>query len=240
MGAMSGPYMLTDDIHNVGTQSKIYYPISRFALGRRHYPSGDFGSVYSSCKRAKLDNLTEEQKVARRKILNREAAQKARDRKRDMVASMEKDLATIQAENEHLRAANRFLRKKFFEQEEKFMMLEKKLRSLYTEQNLRFGEDDPNSHDFHCSPLLFDGPVVEVSTCNADQEAATSTVPPLSSHLNTESSSLYDQILDSLQDESIRQPPVLTPSSNSTDDLNDLMEFLYNDGFTPDHDERTM
>lgn len=109
-----------------------------------------------------------------------------------------------------------------------------------TEYDLRFEADSPDASRSTCSPVLFDGPVVEVSTFNAEDAGSAGAVPPPSGHLNTEPSLLYDQILDSLQDGNTCEPSLLSPSSNSTDDLNDLMEFLYNDGFTPDHDSRTM
>ncbi|KAL7061979.1 hypothetical protein AAHC03_01227 [Spirometra sp. Aus1] len=57
----------------------------------------------SERKRAKLDFLTEEEKAIRRKILNREAAQKARDRKKDSIKMMEQCIAQLRTENRLLR-----------------------------------------------------------------------------------------------------------------------------------------
>lgn len=108
----------------------MVFPISRFALGKKSVSTAENTSGYVPRKRLKLDHLTEEQKIVRRKILNREAAQKARDRKRDLMENLEHNLATVQVENECLRAANRALRSRFLEQEQKLTILQKKLTGI--------------------------------------------------------------------------------------------------------------
>lgn len=81
-------------------------------------------------KRAKLDYLTEEEKVVRRKLLNREAAQKARDRKKDLIEYMEKSISHLTAENQMLRSANRTLKQNFEAQEAKISRLEKQFAAV--------------------------------------------------------------------------------------------------------------
>ncbi|KAM7540352.1 hypothetical protein Aperf_G00000034947 [Anoplocephala perfoliata] len=54
-------------------------------------------------KRAKLDHLTEEQKACRRKCLNRVAAQKARDRKKEYHSQLEKRIQALESENERIK-----------------------------------------------------------------------------------------------------------------------------------------
>merc|ERR1719391_197226 len=90
-------------------------------------------SVYPSCgvrKRAKLDFLTEEEKTIRRKLLNREAAQKARDRKKDSIKAMEQCIQQLQAENRSLRQTVSSLRDKCRDHEVKFITMRKEFTSL--------------------------------------------------------------------------------------------------------------
>nr|AAW25404.1 SJCHGC06026 protein [Schistosoma japonicum]CAX73403.1 Basic-leucine zipper (bZIP) transcription factor,domain-containing protein [Schistosoma japonicum] len=102
----------------------------KITLGRRLVPYPVPNTMLSHRKRARLDNLTEEEKIIRRKILNREAAQKARDRKKDLMENMEENLAQLRWENEYLRSSNRMLRLKFIEQEQKFQALQEKLSGI--------------------------------------------------------------------------------------------------------------
>ncbi|KER24016.1 hypothetical protein T265_08225 [Opisthorchis viverrini] len=120
-------------------KTRVVYPISKFALGRRPIARCDQLESCSPRKRARLDYLTEEQKIIRRKILNREAAQKARDKKRDLMETMEHDLIALQRENEQLKASNLFLRRKFIEQEQKFLALKQKMRGMVSAVEKRRG-----------------------------------------------------------------------------------------------------
>lgn len=63
-------------------------------------------------KRAKLNHLTGEQKVERRKILNRIAAQMARDRKKVQMDELEKIVKELASENMRLARENADLRQK--------------------------------------------------------------------------------------------------------------------------------
>ncbi|KAL3317324.1 X-box-binding protein 1 [Cichlidogyrus casuarinus] len=81
-------------------------------------------------KRAKLEHLNEEEKALRRKILNREAAQKARDRKKDLIDYMEQSIAQLTTENQMLRSANRSLKQSFQAQEVKIGRLEKQFSTV--------------------------------------------------------------------------------------------------------------
>ncbi|KAL5111616.1 X-box-binding protein 1 [Taenia crassiceps] len=73
--------------------------------------------VNGNRKRSRLDYLTEEEKALRRKLLNREAAQKARDRKKDSIRLMEQSIRSLQSENRSLRQTISFLKHKCQEQE---------------------------------------------------------------------------------------------------------------------------
>ncbi|CAL8098986.1 unnamed protein product [Calicophoron daubneyi] len=197
--------------------------------------------------------------MIRRKILNREAAQKARDRKRDLVASMEHDLANLQAENNYLKASNRFLRKRFAEQEQKFNLLEKKLKEIL--RHVKAAESNqieppesaallPRLKGYNvgvpteipeeqclkedCPPFLFDGEVVELSTNGTPVETETFAASESVGDLTPAPPSLYEQIFDSLQSDEVDPPSALSPCSNSTDEFNELMEFLYCDNFDAD------
>ncbi|CAH8476664.1 unnamed protein product [Schistosoma turkestanicum] len=114
----------------VVTVGGVHYPGDRSALTRKSLPYPDPSAILSHRKRARLDNLTEEEKAIRRKILNREAAQKARDRKKDLMENMEESLAHLRWENEYLKSSNRILRLKFIEQEQKFHALQEKLNGI--------------------------------------------------------------------------------------------------------------
>ncbi|KAF7250685.1 hypothetical protein EG68_08480 [Paragonimus skrjabini miyazakii] len=258
---MSGVRLGTSFVLSASSQGvpapKVLYPISRFALGRKVGLQRDESQKYVPRKRARLDYLTEEQKMVRRKILNREAAQKARDKKRGLMETMESELATLQAENQYLRASNRFMQKKFKEQEERFIVLQKKLQDILgtvnkdrnyrvepSESAVLLSQRKRCSESIHPpestpityfeegdSPALFDGEVVEVSTADVEHETEASTLPQPSSDVAPPS--LYDQLLGCLQDEGFPPFPSLSPASDSSEDFDDLMEFLYHDGFSP-------
>lgn len=60
-------------------------------------------------KRERLTHLSMEEKLNRRKMKNRVAAQTARDRKKDRVGKLEKALQLLMEENSKLRSDNRNL-----------------------------------------------------------------------------------------------------------------------------------
>lgn len=63
-------------------------------------------------KRKRLTNLSPEERLMRRKLKNRVAAQTARDRKKQRMDELEVMLANIEAENKRLQAENEALRQK--------------------------------------------------------------------------------------------------------------------------------
>lgn len=85
----------------------------------------------------------------------------------------------------------------------------------------------PNSPSF----ALFDGEVVEVHTAETPNEINFPNVEPRGDMIPA---TLYSQIIDCLQDGSFDSLTTLSPLSDSSEDLDDLMEFLHNDGFSAD------
>jgi len=61
-------------------------------------------------RRERLTHLSQEEKLNRRKMKNREAAQNARDRKKDQSKKMEHTVRKLLAENRRLRTENAQLR----------------------------------------------------------------------------------------------------------------------------------
>lgn len=72
----------------------------------------DDGDSSDGCprKRRRLTNLTAEEKLMRRKLKNRMAAQTARDRKKQRMNELEEELARLKAENKQLCQQNESLR----------------------------------------------------------------------------------------------------------------------------------
>lgn len=62
-------------------------------------------------KRKRLTNLTPEEKMLRRKLKNRMAAQTARDRKKQKMVELEEALAVMEAENKKLQEENQTLKR---------------------------------------------------------------------------------------------------------------------------------
>ncbi|KAK4469938.1 hypothetical protein MN116_007439, partial [Schistosoma mekongi] len=176
------------------------------------------------------------------KILNREAAQKARDRKKDLMDNMEENLAQLRWENEYLKSSNRMLRLKFIEQEQKFQALQEKLnegsgslsvrappspqlRELGYVQNYNV-DDVPED----ISSTLFDAQTVEVSSQDISE-----TQEPRDSDCTDDVVAhppcLYESILSSLQDDHVEDIPGLADSYDSEESLGELLDVLNCDAF---------
>jgi len=69
-------------------------------------PTPEPNSYYSGRKRARIDFLNEDQKMMRRKIMNRMAAQQARDRKKERIDVLETAVHTLSSENVFLKSEN--------------------------------------------------------------------------------------------------------------------------------------
>jgi X box-binding protein 1 len=63
-----------------------------------------------SKKRRRLTNLTHDEKIMRRKLKNRVAAQTARDRKKQRMSELEEAITQLEAQNKQLKAENGSLR----------------------------------------------------------------------------------------------------------------------------------
>ncbi|PAA59592.1 hypothetical protein BOX15_Mlig028966g4 [Macrostomum lignano] len=70
------------------------------------------GSSIYGRKRARLNHLTADEKLTRRKVMNRIAAQQARDRKKQKMEKMESALQRLEVENRYLRCENSELKEK--------------------------------------------------------------------------------------------------------------------------------
>ncbi|CAH8497408.1 unnamed protein product [Heterobilharzia americana] len=228
---------------------------SRVASDRRSLIYSQPPNVLVGRKRARLDDLTEEEKIIRRKILNREAAQKARDRKRNLMEHMEENLAQLRWENEYLKSSNKMLQQKFVEQEQKFQILQKKFEGVIKRVE-RFAEKgsgslsarttvsphlskmDPvetplyNDAPEDVSSTLFDAQVVEVTTHDPSETPKSRNYD--SADNLTPSSPLYENILSSLQEDGVPSIPGLTDSYDSEESLSDLLELLSGDAFEDD------
>lgn len=78
-------------------------------------------------KRQRLDHLTREEKIMRRKLKNRVAAQSARDRKKARMDELEEQVTRLQADRAALLEENRLLRKRLEEFERENQTLVKRL-----------------------------------------------------------------------------------------------------------------
>uniref|UniRef100_A0A094ZZC6 BZIP domain-containing protein n=1 Tax=Schistosoma haematobium TaxID=6185 RepID=A0A094ZZC6_SCHHA len=184
-----------------------------------------------------------------KKILNREAAQKARDRRKDLMENMEENLAHLRWENEYLKSSNRMLRLKFIEQEQKFQALQEKLSGIIRHMGKFSGKgsgslsvrstlpplsqcpeeyvqnSNPEDVPEDISSTLFDAQTVEVSSQNMS-ETKQSGDSNCSDDLNPYSLCLYDSILNSLQDDNIEDIPGLRDAYNSEESLDELLDVL--------------
>lgn len=87
-----------------------YRSIQLISLKDSDSDSDDSIQIPGTRKRKRLTNLSPEEKLLRRKLKNRVAAQTARDRKKARMQELEDALANIEAENKKLIAENANLR----------------------------------------------------------------------------------------------------------------------------------
>uniref|UniRef100_A0A023FMM7 X-box-binding protein 1 n=1 Tax=Amblyomma cajennense TaxID=34607 RepID=A0A023FMM7_AMBCJ len=80
-------------------------------------------------KRQRLDHLTREEKIMRRKLKNRVAAQSARDRKKARMDELEEQVTQLQADRMALAEENRLLRQRLEECEKENKRLLERLES---------------------------------------------------------------------------------------------------------------
>ncbi|VDD83014.1 unnamed protein product [Mesocestoides corti] len=194
-------------------------------------------SYVAGRKRARLDFLSEEEKAIRRKLLNREAAQKARDRKKDTIRSMEQCIQDLQVENFKLRQTINSLKNKCRDHELKFISLRQEIKA-FTEISKckRRRQIEPIesavlipqqqvlvlcllalSYLHLLSRVQVTIPSSQVSENSADEVE----IGPIDS-----SPSLYDTIYRSFQTNELFDDISLAPSSCSDDSLDDILQCL--------------
>ncbi|VDN16305.1 unnamed protein product [Dibothriocephalus latus] len=193
------------------------------------------------------------------KILNREAAQKARDRKKDSIKMMEQCIAQLRSENRFLRRTNVALKEKCRDHEQKFISLRRELDALI--QSLRTGnrkQIEPSESAvltpqqqgvalcllvFLFLPLLADSEffLPELATIEVSSEVTIppSETPEADAHEIdiapiVPSSSVYDLIYQSFCDSEANSDVILSPSSTSDESLDDILQCLEADGYCSD------
>lgn len=96
-------------------------------------------------KRQRLTNLSVEEKLQRRKLKNRVAAQSARDRKKAKMEDLEKTVTQLQEQNEKLRKENNLLKenaKKLIDENRKLLKYKQDNQVLLQSSKKRKLEDD--------------------------------------------------------------------------------------------------
>lgn len=119
-----------------------------------------------SPKRRRLAFLSPEEKLVRRKLKNRVAAQTARDRKKQRMTELEEELAIVQAKNAKLTAENEVLRQSSSQVVQENERLRQHLEMLTSE-----GASGNPCH-VKCEPAVFDTPLPWERTWTAFQLAA--------------------------------------------------------------------
>lgn len=119
-----------------------------------------------SPKRRRLTFLSPEEKLVRRKLKNRVAAQTARDRKKQQMTELEDALARLQAKNVKLTAENEALRQSSSQVVQENERLKQRLEMLTSE-----GASGNPCH-VKCEPAVFDTPLPWERTWTAFQLAA--------------------------------------------------------------------
>ncbi|VDL99074.1 unnamed protein product [Schistocephalus solidus] len=226
-------------------------------------------AITSERKRAKLDFLTEEEKAIRRKILNREAAQKARDRKKDSIKMMEQCIAQLRTENRLLRRTNVALREKCRDHEQKFISLRTELDVLTQNRAVRVSSTHPSAagrgslssgsplptpsvHGFSLPSFTSNTPdpdflLPELSTIEVSSEVTIPSPETLEADAHevdiapiVSSSSVYDLIYQSFCGSEATSDVILSPSSTSDESLDDILQCLEADGYCSDALESTI
>jgi X box-binding protein 1 len=98
--------------------------------------SGSGVQIGGTRKRRRLTNLTPDEKMMRRKLKNRVAAQTARDRKKQKMSELEEALATMEAENRKLQAENASLKRSTTTLSRENIQLKERLHSPITPQEV--------------------------------------------------------------------------------------------------------
>ncbi|XP_067144285.1 X-box-binding protein 1 [Centruroides vittatus] len=110
-------------------------------------------------KRQRLDHLTNEEKMLRRKLKNRVAAQCARDRKKARMSSLEDQVTTLENEKEELMKENILLKEHNEKLEKENLELRRKLEEISQKQSEQVTnvsikkEDDCCGFIEHASPI---------------------------------------------------------------------------------------
>lgn len=113
-------------------------------------------------KRQRLDHLTREEKIMRRKLKNRVAAQSARDRKKARMDELEEQVTRLQADRTALVEENRLLRKRLEECQRENQRLVQRL------------EAKPSPISTVATTSSLPAPVIKVEPCSPPETRASS------------------------------------------------------------------
>lgn len=122
-------------------------------------------------KRQRLDHLTREEKIMRRKLKNRVAAQSARDRKKARMDELEEQVAQLQADRIALMEENRLLRQRLEECQRENQRLVQRLEAKPTIQ-LTTPISTPTTTTTTTSSEA--APVIKVEPCSPPETRASS------------------------------------------------------------------
>lgn len=124
-------------IKSIENRGDLKRPMSSSDYGSDSEETGSVELQKPIRKRANLDHLSPEEKLMRRKLKNRVAAQNARDKKRARMEDMEGELERIKAHAKALEAKNAELAR----ENERLVADNDKLRSNKTEISVRLGQE---------------------------------------------------------------------------------------------------
>uniref|UniRef100_G3MKI9 X-box-binding protein 1 n=1 Tax=Amblyomma maculatum TaxID=34609 RepID=G3MKI9_AMBMU len=117
-------------------------------------------------KRQRLDHLTREEKIMRRKLKNRVAAQSARDRKKARMDELEEQVTQLQADRLALKEENRLLRQRLEQSEREKEELLRRLES-------KADSSIPSTITTTTTPPHF-APVIKSEPCPSPEAGASS------------------------------------------------------------------
>uniref|UniRef100_A0A6M2CQA6 X-box-binding protein 1 n=1 Tax=Rhipicephalus microplus TaxID=6941 RepID=A0A6M2CQA6_RHIMP len=118
-------------------------------------------------KRQRLDHLTREEKIMRRKLKNRVAAQSARDRKKARMDELEEQVTRLQADRTALIEENRLLRKRLEECQRENQQLVQRLEAKPSTQ-------PPSPICTVTTTSSLPAPVIKVEPCSPPEIEASS------------------------------------------------------------------